>query len=71
NNLVIPEDKLPKPVVVQQQQTYTYVCRDPAGTGGIIYKPGVPDTSTATRYTTTNPSSTPECTNPFTEAEIL
>ncbi|MFZ9567750.1 MAG: hypothetical protein ACO28R_09595, partial [Vulcanococcus sp.] len=29
NNLVIPEDKLPKPVVVQQQQqetTYTYVC---------------------------------------------
>jgi len=79
NNLVIPEDKLPQTTTAAPTTTttttttttYTYVCRDPAGTGGIIYKPGVPDTSTATRYTTNNPSSTPECTSPFTEAEFL
>jgi hypothetical protein len=78
NNLVIPEDKLPKTVVAQQQQqqqqqpetTYTYVCRDPNGTG-ILYKPSSPDLAGATRYTTTNRSNTPECSSPFTTVEFL
>jgi hypothetical protein len=53
NNLVIPEDKLPKTVVAQQQQqqqetTYTYVCKNNAG-----YYPYY-TYNDATRYTTTN-----------------
>ena len=80
NNLVIPEDKLPKPPVVEQPEeeeeeeeevtTYIYVCRDPNGTG-IVYKPSASGLSGATRYTTTNRNDTPECSSPFTIAEFV
>ena len=53
NNLVIPEDKLPKPPVVEQpleeeEVTYTYVCKNNAG-----YYPNY-NLSDATRFTTTD-----------------
>ena len=59
NNLVIPEDKLPKPVVVQQQETtYTYVCKDNAATPPGNYYPSYANLAGATRFTTTNQSVT-------------
>jgi len=61
NNLVIPEDKLPKPPVVEQpveeeeeEVTYTYVCKE---VGGSFYYPEYSDINTATRFTTTDKGS--------------
>jgi len=62
NNLVIPEDKLPKPVVAQQQQqqenAYTYVCFSKFY-GEYYTASGTPTTSIAlaTRFTASNSNS--------------
>ena len=72
NNLVIPEDKLPKTVVAQQQQetTYTYVCKDNAATPPSNYYPSYSNLAGATRFTTTNQSVT-SCPSAFPTAEFI
>jgi len=78
NNLVIPDDKLPKPPVVDQPEeeeeeattAYTYVCKNPIGTP-FAYKQRAWGLSDATRYTTTNKSDTPQCTGDYTQAEFI
>ncbi|MDA0726074.1 MAG: hypothetical protein O2929_00430, partial [Cyanobacteria bacterium] len=77
NNLVIPEDKLPQEEVSDtttsdndndNATTYTYVCRD---TSAKYYLPSFSSFSSATRFTTTNSSSTPGCDSTYPDAQFI
>jgi len=75
NNLVIPEDKLPKPPVAEQPveeeantEIFTYICANSSETE---FKPGVKTAGEATRFTTINRESTPACSDPYTKARFI
>jgi len=68
NNLVIPNDKLPKNQEVEvannneNNETFTYVCSNEKETE---FLPDTKDISEATRFTTNSRESTPACTGDF------